>query len=272
MRRDGGAVQSRSPTARVGIADARRGPRPSLLAHRPGGDTRVELLGGFGLVVGKTPVHLPRGEQRVVVQLALHDRPQPRSALAGRLWPDTLEHRAMACLRTAIWRLQRPGWRLIEVSADEMALDRDVRVDVNELMALARHMLDVADGVDEAEVTRLEELVIAGDLLPDWEDEWLAPERERFRQVRLHALEIVGERFAREGRFGRAVEASLAVLAADPLRESARRQLIRVHAAEGNFHEALAEYRRYREAMFEELGLEPSRQMAALAHDLGLDF
>ena len=49
-----------------------------------------------------------------------------------------------------------------------------------------------------------------GELLSDWDDEWLAPDRERFRQLRLHLLEVTAERLSAQGYFGLAMEAALA--------------------------------------------------------------
>jgi len=46
--------------------------------------------------------------------------------------------------------------------------------------------------------------------------------------------------------------------------------LIRAHAGEGNLHEALIQYRAYREVMRDELDIEPSPQMEALAVELGI--
>jgi DNA-binding SARP family transcriptional activator len=54
------------------------------------------------------------------------------------------------------------------------------------------------------------------------------------------------------------------VAAAEPLRESAHRILIRIHLAEGNSAEALAQYHRFRALLHDELGLEPSAEMRAL--------
>ena len=45
-----------------------------------------------------------------------------------------------------------------------------------------------------------------GDLLPDWYDDWLMIERERLRQLRVHALEQLAERAMREGRYGHAID------------------------------------------------------------------
>jgi DNA-binding SARP family transcriptional activator len=227
----------------------------------------LRLLGGFHLVVDGRPVHLPRAEQRLLACVALGDRPQPRSRLAGRLWPDTAETRAMARLRTALWRLRQPGRLLLDGSWDEVELGAAVAVDVHDLTAIARRFLDAPIDGDG---TGMAELADAGELLPEWDDDWLVPHRERFRQIRLHALERLGERLAEQGRFGRAVEVSLAVVADDPLRESAQRVLIRIYVAEGNVHEALARYRAYRDVMRDELGLEPSPQMEALIDELGI--
>ncbi len=227
----------------------------------------LQLLGGFHLLVDGQRIHLPRAEQRLLACLALAERPTARSRLAGRLWPDTAEPRAMARLRTALWRLRQPGQLLLDGSSDEVGLGETVAVDVQDLTELARRFLDVPF---EASEDGLAELTDAGELLPDWDDDWVTPHRERFRQIRLHALELLGVRLAEEGRYGRAVEVSLAVVADDPLRESAQRVLIGIYLAEGNVHEAVARYRAYREIMREELGLEPSPQMEALIDELGV--
>ena len=227
----------------------------------------LRLLGGFHLAIDGEPVHLPRAEQRLLACLALCDRPQPRSGLAGRLWPDTSKSRATARLRTALWRLRQTGRRLVDGSSDSVGLGDAVAVDVHELTSLFHLVLDDPFDMDG---TRLAELAGAGELLPEWDDEWVVPQRERYRQIRLHALERLGERFAAEGRYGRAVEVSLGVVTDDPLRESAQRVLIRIYAAEGNVHEAIVQYLAYRDVMRDELGLEPSQQMEALIDELGI--
>jgi DNA-binding SARP family transcriptional activator len=227
----------------------------------------LELLGGFQLVVDGQHVHLPRAAQKLLAYLALFGRMQPRSVLAGQLWPDATEGRAMARLRTAVWRARQVGPFLVDTSTYAVRLGDVVSVDALELTTLVHRYIDESL---EADDTRLAELAGAGELLPEWDDEWLAPQRECFRQTRLHALERLGERLAMEGRFGRAVEISMMVVAADPLRESAQRVLIRTFAAEGNAHEAFVQYLAYRDAMRDELGLEPSEQMEALIDELGI--
>ncbi len=227
----------------------------------------LRLLGGFSLAIDDRVVPLPRAEQRLLACLALADRPRPRSSLAGQLWPETTESHAMGCLRTALWRLRHVDDGLAQGLGDQVGLGASVMDDVHELTVLAHHFLEAPS---EANELRLVELARAGELLPEWDEDWLAPERERVRQLRLHALERFSERLAEAGSYGRAVEIGLALVADDPLRESARRVLIRAHAGEGNLHEALIQYLAYRDVMRDELDIDPSPQMEALAVELGI--
>lgn len=225
---------------------------------------RVELLGAFRLSGRGKVIHLPIGCRRLVALLALRAKPVRRVSVAGTLWMEVSEERAMACLRSALWRIRSTVPTLVEATRTELGLSSAVRVDVHELASLARDVLNESGSVDRAQAA----LMGAGDLLPDWDDEWLIPERERFRQLRLHALERLCEQLAAAGRFGVAVEAGLQAIAGDPLRESAHRALIKAHLAEGNVAEATRQFRIYRRLARDELGVEPSSQAKDLVRGL----
>ena len=83
---------------------------------------------------------------------------------------------------------------------------------------------------------------LSEDLLPGWSDEWLVVERERYRQLRLHALDKLCLLHAEAGRFALAIIAGLASVSSDPTRESAHRALMRAHLLEGNPSEAVRQY------------------------------
>ena len=104
------------------------------------------------------------------------------------------------------------------------------------------------------------------DLLPGWDEEWLVIERERMRQLRIHGLEALSRYLACRGRFPEAIDAALAAIAAEPLRESARSALIEAHMAEGNHSEAHRELENYRLVLRNELGLDPSATLIDLVH------
>lgn len=224
---------------------------------------RLTLLGSFDLTVGGESIPLPLNGKRVLVFLALHGRSLLRPFVAGSLWLDSPEDRANGSLRSALWRLNRRH-RFIEADGERLQLASNVAVDVDAAAAQARRLLDPA----EQECPSPDCLLLSQDLLPDWYDDWVAVERERFRQLRVHALERLCDRLVEADRFGEAIEAGLAAMKSEPLRESAHRALVRAHLAEGNPNEALAQYRRFKELLHDELRLAPSPKMEALIASL----
>ena len=82
--------------------------------------------------------------------------------------------------------------------------------------------------------------------------------------MRLRALESLSDRHRAAGRFGAALDAGMAAVSCDPLRETAHRRLARVHIAEGNYAEALRQYDMYRKLARAELGIPPSPQFRKL--------
>jgi DNA-binding SARP family transcriptional activator len=107
------------------------------------------------------------------------------------------------------------------------------------------------------------------DLLPDWYEDWVQADRERFRQIRLHTLERLAERLAERGLFAGAIEAALSAISGEPLRESAHRTLIRIYLLEGNKGEAIRQYVLYQRLLWEELGIQPSTELGRLVGEFG---
>lgn len=110
--------------------------------------------------------------------------------------------------------------------------------------------------------------LLHGDVLPSWDEDWILVERERHRQSRLHALEALSESLRAAGRHAEALQAALAAVAGESLRESAHRRVIEVHLAEQNPGEALRQYEIYRRLLHEELGLSPSDSIRHLVQSL----
>ncbi|MGY1636878.1 BTAD domain-containing putative transcriptional regulator [Geodermatophilus sp. SYSU D00742] len=185
--------------------------------------------------------------------------------MAGHLWPDVPEDHAHGSLRSALWRLHKVAPGLVEVSGSVLSLAAGVRVDVRELDDWAERVRDPGRGLDEVEVPDVGE---RGELLPGWYDDWVLLERERLRQLRMHALELVAARLAAAGRYGDALQAAYAAVRAEPLRESAHRTVVQVHVAEGNLVEALRAYDQFRVLLADELGVAPSEQMARLVRGI----
>lgn len=239
--------------------DTPHGARADRLVALP--RLRLSLFGGFELRDRERLVRLPLSAERLVAFLAIQNRPLHRAYVAGSLWPETTDDRAGASLRSSLWRLRRRRPPLLEASATHLRLGEGVSVDVHEVMALVWRVIDSAAHLSEVTLATLS---VPAELLPGWYEDWVIMERERLRQLRLHALEILCERFTSNRLFGQAVEAGLAAVRDEPLRESAHRALMKAYLAEGNAGEALRQYRRYRQLLHEELGLAPSPEMNQL--------
>lgn len=222
---------------------------------------RLTLLNGFGLTRDGIDVHLPPGPQHLLAYLALREKATPRAQLAGVLWDDVTDDRAAGNLRSAVWRLRQLRVELLALERDCLSLAPAVKVDVRETDQIARRVMD-----PKTDICALlyDELPLTGELLPGWYEDWVVLERERQRQVSLHTLEILCERWAMVGEFAQAVLAGLAAVAGDPLRESAHRVLIKAYLAEGNRSEALRQYGLCRRILMRELNIEPSGQLAEL--------
>jgi DNA-binding SARP family transcriptional activator len=109
---------------------------------------------------------------------------------------------------------------------------------------------------------------LSQELLPAWNEEWLILERQRWDQVRLHALERLVDDFASAGRHMDALEAGHAALAIEPYRESAYRAVIRAYIAEGNTASAVALYHRCQRLLMRDLGVRPTPQIQALVRSI----
>lgn len=240
-------------------ARATRPGRPPCTIAGPARELQLFLLDGFRLVHQQVPVAVPRGLQRVVALVGLRSG-ATRSHLAGLLWPDRPEPRALSSLRTALWRLRRHPYCPVLIREDNIYLDPLVKLDVDDLARAATH---VFGGGDPRRVTGI---LTAGrhDLLPGWYDDWVLVERERLRQLRLHALEEIARAHLRSGRHSEALQAALEAMRAEPLRETPHRLIVEVHLAEGNAYEALHAFYAYRELTLRDLQLEPSPAMREL--------
>src|ERR1700712_4280655 len=108
----------------------------------------LSILGGFELDVGDQPLPVfPFGE-KLLAFLAVRSRFRPvrRTALAEELWPDIEPARAAANLRSALWRLPRPGgYQLVRTAASGLHLATGIAVDL-------WHADDTAQAIEKAGV------------------------------------------------------------------------------------------------------------------------
>ena len=229
----------------------------------------VSVLGAFGL--GDRRHALPPvlgGSQRLLALLGLRDRTLMRASVAGTLWPESSEEHAYSSLRSALVRLNMMSRDAVVVTPIDLRLADGVTVDIRQGRFLAQQLLDPGTTSARMDLGAQAVASLSLDLLPGWYDDWAMLENEDWRRLRLQALEALSDRLLVAGRFGEATNAASAAVRVEPLRESARALVIRVHLAQGNQSEALGEYGRYRALLRSDLGLEPTMQLRDLVSDL----
>ena len=220
----------------------------------------LRLVGGFAATQDGRDIRLPAASRRLVAATALHAGPIPRHVAAERLWPHLEPRSALSSLRTALFRLNASS-ALLDTGPGYIALAEHVAVDVHALEAFARRLIDgpVPDTDAEESIRRLTMAI-----LPDCDDDWLRLERDRLRDLFLHAIEAHAARLSAAGNSARALEAAHAALAADPVRETAAATLIAIHVAEGNRPQAVRTYRDFRARLRAIIDVEPADELRAL--------
>jgi YVTN family beta-propeller protein len=235
----------------------------------------IKLLGPVEVSVGTRPIALRRRQQRALVALlALHaNRVVSIDELSDALWgerPPATAPVALYGLVSGLRKLLAPeeGEAIVTMPPGYLLVLEPDAIDVarfEHLAADGRRALDEGDPNRAAELLREALALWSGRALQDVE---LLPfarlEAERLERLRLDALEHRIEADLRRGRNGDLVPELEPLVAAHPLRERLRGQLMRALYASGRQADALAAYRDARSTLVDELGLEPSPDLQAL--------
>lgn len=225
----------------------------------------VHLFGGPYVTVDGHRRAVPEGSKRLLALVALGHGRVGRRYAADALWPAGDDSRAAGNLRSALWRLRGAGIDVVCCDKWSLSLVAGVRVDTRDLGAWADRVTGGRPRPDDLARVHLD--TDALDLLPGWYDDWTILERERLRQQLLRALESLSALLSRTGRHADAVEAALAAVCAEPLRESAQRALVEAYVAERNWCEARRALDAYRDLLARELGVAPSAELLARVRD-----
>ncbi|HEV2865884.1 MAG TPA: BTAD domain-containing putative transcriptional regulator [Allosphingosinicella sp.] len=226
------------------------------VAEVAAGQRMVAVVGRLGV---HPPVRLSLPARRLIAYLALRGRqPVARGVVSADLWPDCVDESGRANLRRALWHLP-PRW--VAVMGDDLLLDAETD--------LARAE-QAAGRALAGEPLSFEEIsLLSQDLLPGWHEEWALAAHERFRLLRVQALEAACRSMAAFGRHALATQAGAAAVAAEPLRESAAEALIDAHLAQRNRYEAVQCYRSLARRLDRELGVSPDQSLTERLVDVG---
>jgi DNA-binding SARP family transcriptional activator len=203
--------------------------------------------------------------ERLLVYLLLHRRTHlRREQVAFSLWLDLPESEALATFRRALSDLRShlPGWEggdwvLVTPRDIQWNASAPFQLDLDEFERLARQA--TPNSLHAAAS------LYSGDLLPEFDDEWIVAERERLRGVQLEILSRLVAHHRAVHEFSLALECAQTALALDPLAENFHREVISIRYETGDRAGALAAYDRLCIQLRDELGVEPMPETYKLA-------
>ncbi|MDD7965496.1 AfsR/SARP family transcriptional regulator [Actinomycetospora lemnae] len=166
---------------------------------------------------------IPEGSRRLVGLVVLGGGWLDRRAAAGTLWPAGSDARAVANLRSALWRLRGAGVTVLDGDAGAIWLRPGTTVDLRLAMRWADRLIDGVEGPADLDIRHRPP--VAPRLLPGLADDWVERERELVRHHLVHGWEALVHRLIAVGRPGEAAEAAGVLVDVAPLRASARRGL-----------------------------------------------
>src|SRR5947208_10136569 len=237
-----------------------------------------QLLGPFEARYDGAPVDLGRRRERCLLGVLLLDvgRVVPLTRLAALLWDDDPPDNARGMLQTHVSRLRsrldpdrdgRYGVRLVSRGGGYLVETDADRVDVHRFRTLLESAGRIASPAERAAGLRQALDLWHGPLLAD-----VAPDRLRERigtglvELRLSAWESWAEAGLAAGAH-RAVLPELTDLVEEyPARERLTAALMRALFHDGRQPDALSVYRRVRDRLADEYGLDPGPALARL-HD-----
>jgi predicted ATPase len=215
-------------------------------------------------------------------------RPQRREHLAGLLWSDQPEERALHNLRQALSSLRKSlkddlaTQPVLHIEREEVQINPecqvwlDVRVFANYLDEAYRHY-QRRTGKGRLNVRALQQALSLyhGPFLEQFYlsgspvfDEWASLQREALNQRAIEALGLLSAYHEQRGEFTLARQAAAHIVAMAPWEESAHVRVMRLLAYDGQWSAAQNQYQILHRYLEKELGVEPLAETVALNEEI----
>ena len=240
----------------------------------------ISTLGGLSIKYDNISVTnlASRKAEALLVYLVCTRQAQSREVLADLLWDDRPQARAMANLRVLLTSLRKELGSYLTITRQTVAFNVDNLYWLDAAI-LERGLARVgeqqagADSLSGEAVSQLAQILALyqGDFLHGFHlrhcqgfEEWQVLERERLRLRVIEALDELIAAHLTLGKYVAGIEQAGRLLQLDPLREHAHRQLMLLHAYNGQRSAALAQYDTCRQILANELGVEPTPETTDL--------
>ncbi len=235
-------------------------------------ELKIHLLGGLQISRADQAItdFISNKVPALLAYLAVTRRAHSRDKLAALLWGEMTDADAKNNLRQALTNLRKNFDNELAITRDSIEFSGDCDLDSTQFDSALRSASSLDP--EPASVILTDSLrLYRGDFLegffvrdaPDFED-WALAERARLRELALGALHTLTQFHASRGHFTEAMTHASRLLAFDPWREEAHRQLMLLQARTGQLSAALSQYETCKKILEKELGVQPSLETTAL--------
>ncbi|MBE9180613.1 AAA family ATPase [Oculatella sp. LEGE 06141] len=227
---------------------------------------QIKLLGEFCLTDGNRTVSgMSSGRSQALLAYLVLNRhsPQLRQRIAFHLWADSSDTQARTNLRKELSNLrhalpQAENYLLVDAKTIQWQPTAAIELDVAEFEKAVKTADQSADPALVRSSLEHALSLYRGDLLPNCEDEWVLPERERLGQLRVSTFERLVDLLVQQQDYRTALGYAQQLLRVDSLNETTYCTLMRLYALSGDRANALQTYHRCMTMLREELGIDPS--------------
>jgi predicted ATPase/DNA-binding SARP family transcriptional activator len=235
----------------------------------------LRLLGKPQVSLGGAPAtgFISAKTQALLFYLAVSGRPHTRETLASLLWGDMPEVQAGKNLRNALSNLRMLVGPYLLISRDEVSFNResscwlDVEVFLSALSGdAAKKDLGILHNIVELYQGDFLEGFYVGEAMPF--EEWMLGRRSLLKGLMLQALHTLVVKHLEREEHAAGIDYATRLLALEPWREETHRHLMMLLARSRQRSAALAQYERCRQALVDELGVEPMSETIALYNRL----
>ncbi|MEM7799197.1 MAG: BTAD domain-containing putative transcriptional regulator, partial [Chloroflexota bacterium] len=241
----------------------------------------IKLFGPPQIAVDGEKVEIGRRKALAIfIYLAVTGTAQSRDGLASIFWPEATQAKARGGLRSAVWALNRtPLAQWLTLDNDLIAFHKmhgEVELDTLIFQERADRFLNELqiDGDGDRDPKQILAETAAsyqadflhGFALKDVSDfdQWHFFEADRLRQKLVELLDHLIDLHLEQKEFEAGIPFGARLVAVDPIHERGHQKLMQLYALAGKKMTALRHFQICREILFEELGISPSPETAAL--------
>ncbi|MEM7028015.1 MAG: BTAD domain-containing putative transcriptional regulator [Chloroflexota bacterium] len=247
----------------------------------------IFLLGSFEIAIDGEPLPLITSERARALFCYLvveAERVHSRRSIAGLLWPDVPQDRALQNLRQALTVL-RKAFDVHEATQNLLIFTRQTlqfNLDVGASLDVSKFATQLAEGdkpgadrvtawVEAVTHYRGEFLQSFGALDSSLFEDWVLIRREHYARQVLRALRGLANHFEQNRDYETVLEYAQRQLAIEPWQEDAHRQVMRCLAHLGQRTAAIARFEICRRVLEEELAVEPAADTVNLFEQIRND-